>query len=319
MLPAHIRFFERRFPSANMTLIRGENPLLFDTGHGNDADETRRLLNKAGVPPERVSLVVNTHYHCDHVGGNHLFERCGVPSAAHEVTKATADAIDWTYPTGRWYEFPADPFTITFTLAEGDRLDTGSATLRLLETPGHAQGHLSFLLESGILIGGDTVFAQDVALIDVFDEGPDALETLLSTLRRLQTLDLRLILPGHGPLITDPRTALEQGIERLEAWQRDPAAMSLHALKRIFVYALLVENGLNTQAALEYLRRALWFRQHVSKVLRYNPDTFAEIFLDTLLLEGVVVTTREKVVPAIPHNLVAPRWLARVRPTLNSA
>ena len=317
MLPAHIRFFERRFPSANMTLVRGENPLLFDTGHGSDADETRRLLNKAGVPPERVSLVVNTHYHCDHVGGNHLFERYSVPSVAHEVTKVTADAVDWANPTGRWYEFPADPFTITRTLTEGDTLNGGSVSV--LETPGHAQGHLSFLLEDGILIGGDTVFARDVALIDVFDEGTDALETLLSTLKRLQTLDLRLILPGHGPLITDPRTALEQGIERLEAWQRDPAAMSLHALKRIFVYALLVENGLSTQAALEYLRRALWFWQHVSKVLRHNPDTFAEIFLDTLLLEGVVVTTREKVVPAIPHNPVAPRWLARVRPSLNPA
>lgn len=226
-----------------------------------------------------------------------------------------ADAIDWARPTGRWHEFPAKPFTITSTLDEGDTLNAGSVSLSVLDTPGHARGHLSFLLEDGILIGGDTVFTQDVALVDVFDEGADALETLLSTLKRLQVLDPRLILPGHGPVITNPQAALERAVRRLEAWRDDPAAMSLHALKRIFVYALLVEGGLSAEASLDHLRRARWFRQHVREVLGRDPNAFAETFLDTLLREGKVMTARGKVIPGIPHNPVSSHWLVQVRPS----
>ncbi|MEM7351473.1 MAG: MBL fold metallo-hydrolase, partial [Acidobacteriota bacterium] len=69
--PTWLQFFERPYPSANMVLVRGSRPCLIDTGYGSDYRETVRLLRDAGVEPERLKWVVNTHYHCDHVGGNH--------------------------------------------------------------------------------------------------------------------------------------------------------------------------------------------------------------------------------------------------------
>jgi len=68
-------FFERKYPSANAVLIHGDRPVLVDTGFGSDLHATERLLREAGVSPEHLHLVGNTHYHCDHAGGNSGLQR----------------------------------------------------------------------------------------------------------------------------------------------------------------------------------------------------------------------------------------------------
>ncbi|WP_232324825.1 MBL fold metallo-hydrolase [Halobacillus mangrovi] len=70
-----IIFFERKFPSANMVLIKDEYPILIDTGFGSDVKETEQLLKEEGVSPKALHLIVNTHYHSDHVGGNFHFQK----------------------------------------------------------------------------------------------------------------------------------------------------------------------------------------------------------------------------------------------------
>ncbi len=81
--PNWLHFFQRPFPSANMVLIKGKRPILFDTGFGSDLARTERLLHEAGTPPQALSWIVNSHYHCDHVGGNSgLQQRYGIPIAA---------------------------------------------------------------------------------------------------------------------------------------------------------------------------------------------------------------------------------------------
>ena len=80
-----IIFIERRFPSANMILIKDKLPILIDSGFGSDMKETEQLIKKAGVSPEELHLIVNTHYHSDHVGGNFHFQKnYGITIAAHK-------------------------------------------------------------------------------------------------------------------------------------------------------------------------------------------------------------------------------------------
>src|SRR3712207_1346562 len=101
--PSWLRFFRRTFPSANMVLVLGrgaERPILFDSGFGADLDETERLLREAGVPPERLALLVNSHYHCDHAGGNGgLQARHGLPVAAHrwEAEDRKSTRLNFSY------------------------------------------------------------------------------------------------------------------------------------------------------------------------------------------------------------------------------
>ncbi len=82
--PDWLTFFKREYPSANMVLIRGRRPVLVDTGFGSGLPATEKLLREAGVPPEDLCLIVNTHYHSDHVGGNSgLQHRYGIPIATY--------------------------------------------------------------------------------------------------------------------------------------------------------------------------------------------------------------------------------------------
>ena len=63
-----------------MVLIKDQLPILIDTGFGSDVKDTERLIKEVGVSPEELHLIVNTHYHSDHVGGNfHLQKNYGVP------------------------------------------------------------------------------------------------------------------------------------------------------------------------------------------------------------------------------------------------
>ena len=70
-----IRFFQRAYPSANSLLLTGHRPVLVDTGFGADVPELLEWLQAQGTPGDSVSVIVNTHSHCDHAGGNHALER----------------------------------------------------------------------------------------------------------------------------------------------------------------------------------------------------------------------------------------------------
>ena len=63
MKKSNIIFFERKFPSANMILIRDQLPILIDTGFGSDVRDTEQLIKEVGVSPEELHLIVNTHWY----------------------------------------------------------------------------------------------------------------------------------------------------------------------------------------------------------------------------------------------------------------
>ena len=75
-LPAEIRFIQRGWLNCNSILIQGgDGPVIVDTGHPQDADETVRLVRRAGVDPASLRLIVATHCHLDHHGGNAALQR----------------------------------------------------------------------------------------------------------------------------------------------------------------------------------------------------------------------------------------------------
>jgi glyoxylase-like metal-dependent hydrolase (beta-lactamase superfamily II) len=132
--------------------------------------------------------ILITHGHPDHAeGAARLRALTGAPILAHghEVGSARADTL----------------------LADGERVTVGERRLIALHTPGHRFDHLCFLLpESGTLFAGDLVAGAGTVVIAP-PEGE--LAAYLASLRRLLALDLRRILPAHGPVIEKPRDLLE--------------------------------------------------------------------------------------------------------------
>lgn len=73
-MDSKIIFIERKFPSANMVLIKDKKSILIDSGFKSDVTETERFLIDNHVSPKDLNFIINTHYHSDHVGGNHYFQ-----------------------------------------------------------------------------------------------------------------------------------------------------------------------------------------------------------------------------------------------------
>jgi hydroxyacylglutathione hydrolase len=209
--PEWLAFFERRYPSANMALIRGERPVLVDTGYGSDLTDTEDLLREAGVPPESLSLIVNTHYHSDHVGGNGGLQRgYGTPVAAHRWEAALVNDRDREACGAEWLGQPVEPYEANLPLSDGDEVDAGGVALEVLHTPGHTLGHVSlYAPEERVFIFGDAVHGDDVAWINPYREGAGAVVRALESLDRLASLPVRWACSGHGPAIEDPLATID--------------------------------------------------------------------------------------------------------------
>lgn len=317
MTPSWLHFIERPFPSANMVLIAGLRSVLVDPGFGSDRAATDQLLRAAGVPPERLALIVNTHYHSDHTGGNYALQHTyGLPVAAHATEAAQVNARQPQTGMAVWLDQPIEPYSVQLPLDDGDEIDTGAVTLRVVHTPGHTRGHIALYAPTeGILIAGDALHAADVPWINRFGEGADALEQALATLDRLAALPLRWACSGHGPAITDPAAAMAATRRRYTQWQQAPEQLAWHACKRIFAYALMIRDGLPEAAVRPYLLGCAWFNDYSRHVFGVEPADFVERFLAEILRVGAGVWRDGRLVARTPHTPPPPDWIqAPARP-----
>ena len=106
-------------------------------------------------------------------------------------------------------------------LAPGDVLTAAGCELRVVATPGHSADSLSLLLEAdGALLTGDTVLGRGTTVIARDGSLGDYLRTLDELRSLSDAAGLRVLLPGHGPLLPDPARVLDYYIshrrERLD-------------------------------------------------------------------------------------------------------
>ncbi|MDQ6606430.1 MAG: MBL fold metallo-hydrolase [Actinomycetota bacterium] len=103
-------------------------------------------------------------------------------------------------------------------LRDGDQL----GPLRAVATPGHAPDHLAFVTGRAALTG-DAVLGEGSVFIA---PDPGALSGYLGALSRLRRLDLAVLCPGHGPVVTDPAAKLDEYVaHRLDRERRLLAAL----------------------------------------------------------------------------------------------
>jgi hydroxyacylglutathione hydrolase len=125
----------------------------------------------------RLTRVLETHTHADHVSGHgRLALEHGLPVAVHSAAGA---------------DYPHEP------LADGDEIAVGSVTVRTLHTPGHRPEHCCFLAGDALLTG-DSLFVGTTARPDLAVDAKEGAEGLFHSLHRLMELpdDVR-VLPGH--------------------------------------------------------------------------------------------------------------------------
>lgn len=153
------------------------------------------------VASYHVTDILLTHAHFDHIGGvSELKERTGARLWIQEKEKEWLS--DGTKNgSSLWLEEPITAPPADRLLQGGEWLTVAGRRARVLFTPGHSPGHVSYLVDDGVLLGGDALFAGSIGRTDLY--GGDY-ETLIESIRtQLLTLpDETVILPGHGPAST---------------------------------------------------------------------------------------------------------------------
>jgi hydroxyacylglutathione hydrolase len=146
---------------------------------------SERYLATAEQRGVRLVRVLETHTHADHVSGHgRLALEHGLPVSVHSAAEA---------------EYEHDP------LADGQELDLGEVTIRVLHTPGHRPEHCCFAVvdrsrgdEPWLVLTGDSLFVGDAARPDLAVEASEGAQDLHASLTRLLELpDGVEVYPGH--------------------------------------------------------------------------------------------------------------------------
>lgn len=245
-LPTSMEVFERGWLSSNNILFtgRGETALV-DSGYATHAEQTVALVRHA-LRGRRLDLLVNTHLHSDHCGGNAALQRAfscrtAIPDAeADKVRNWNADALTYK-ATGQVCE----RFDFTETLRPGDTLALGDMTWQALAAPGHDPHSLIYFCpDEGILISADALWENGFGVVFPELEGESGFVEVRATLELIASLDAKLVIPGHGAPFTDVGKALATAFSRLDYFVADPARNAQNAIKVLLKFLLLDKQGI---------------------------------------------------------------------------
>lgn len=166
--------------------------VLIDTGTGENMDYVLKSLKEADYEPDDLSLIVNTHNHYDHIGGNRFLD---LEVAMHHEDAIALEKGDDIATAAFMFGKTLGKMNVDYKLHEGDKIQG----FEVLHTPGHTSGGIC-LYDGETLISGDTVFADGG--FGRTDIGGNMNE-MIQSLKRLNGLKVDYLLPGHGPCASD--------------------------------------------------------------------------------------------------------------------
>lgn len=162
--------------------------IIVDTGTGRNKDYLINSLKNFNIDVGDINLIINTHGHFDHFGGNYIF-----PNAKVAIHEADADII----------KNSDDYLSASFLFNQSNKRNDVDILLKgnekfgdfqVISTPGHSSGGIC-LYDGEVLISGDTIFAGGgFGRTDIGGNITDLKNSLL----KLKDLRVDYLLPGHG-------------------------------------------------------------------------------------------------------------------------
>lgn len=161
-------------------------------------DEIIRIQEILAKHQLRVTAIVITHAHIDHIGGAaKLKAATGAPVYMNSNDQELYDNLDMQ---AGWLGMrPPTRTDIDIDAREGGSLKLGGAEFHILQTPGHTQGSISLWIPAEKkVVAGDTLFLDSIGRTDL--PGGDFQQILRSIHHKLMRLpEEAIVVPGHGP------------------------------------------------------------------------------------------------------------------------
>jgi glyoxylase-like metal-dependent hydrolase (beta-lactamase superfamily II) len=241
-LPHGMTVLERGWLSSNNILLIGPgNTALIDSGYSTHSAQTLLLVESAlhGRP---LDLLVNTHLHSDHCGGNAALQarfpamQTLIPPGEAPAVAAWDEALLSYQATGQ----SCPRFRFDAMLQPGTELQLGDHVWQVHAAPGH-DTHSVILFEpaSRVLVSADALWERGFGVVFPELDGGDAFEVVGQTLDLMESLQPRLVIPGHGAPFSDVEVALQRARQRLQGFISDPQRHLHHAAKVLLKFKLL--------------------------------------------------------------------------------
>lgn len=217
----------------NAYLVRSpERNLLIDTGLNHEACLTAMEdgLRRIGADLNRTDIFI-THLHADHFA---LVSKLAAENTRVLFNRPDTEIIeswkgfDAMIAYGGRQGFPMDLLKKALDahpgskfgtdwvpginiLDDGQELTCGDYRFACLETPGHTPGHMClYEADKKILVAGDHILIDITPNIQCWSDQGNPLKSYLASLKKVYTLDVDLVLPGHRRLFSDHRRRIDE-------------------------------------------------------------------------------------------------------------
>lgn len=198
-------------PYAHFMFIDDRVPTLLDTGWGRES--LRGLGNK------KIDLIINSHFHLDHMGNNDAFpgarvwaHRLDAPALRSRQTFVEYYGLDFSRS---WLDVSEiTQSRVDRELEDRERICLGEVELQVIHTPGHSPGHCVFFCrEESLVYGGD---------MDLSEIGPfygsrvSNIDDWIASIHKVMSLEPRIFISAHrGILDEDVRDCLHRYLDRI--------------------------------------------------------------------------------------------------------
>jgi glyoxylase-like metal-dependent hydrolase (beta-lactamase superfamily II) len=262
-LPPAITVLERGWLSSNNILIAGrKTTALIDSGYCTHAPQTLALV-QAALQGRPLDVLVNTHLHSDHCGGNAQLQ-ARYPALQTLIPPGlSAHVRDWDphaltfVPTGQ----DCPPFRFDAALVPGTELSLGDMTWQVHAAPGH-DTHSVILFEpaSRTLVSADALWERGFGVVFPELEGIEAFAAVGATLDLIEQLAPQIVIPGHGPAFSDLDAALGTARKRLAGFVHQPEKHITYAAKVLLKFKLLEAQSLDLSNFMAWADTTPYFR-----------------------------------------------------------
>ncbi|XLZ68651.1 MBL fold metallo-hydrolase [Massilia sp. SR12] len=236
-----IHVFERGWLSSNNVLLLGRHDAaLIDSGYVTHKQQTLELVRHA-LRGRHLDRLYNTHLHSDHCGGNAALQAhfgCDtfIPEAEADKVRRWDEAALSFKATGQQCE----RFTLDGVVTPGETLVLGDLEWQALGAPGHhAHSVIYYCPSEKVLISADALWQNGFGVIFPELEDDGGFEEAGATLDLIASLDVKVVIPGHGAVFDDVEAALARARRRLDFLSADPKRNAEYAVKVLLKFLLL--------------------------------------------------------------------------------
>jgi glyoxylase-like metal-dependent hydrolase (beta-lactamase superfamily II) len=259
-----LQVLQRGWLSSNNIVFsrRGKCPAtVVDTGYDSHAQQTADLVSTSlgAAPLERV---VNTHLHSDHCGGNAALQAASACEVwVPEVSLASVAEWDESRLTFEQTGQTCQRFIAHGALEVGNEVVMGGYPWAILRAPGHdAEAVMFFQRESRVLISGDALWEDRLAIIFSALQSTAGFADTRSVLADIEAIDPRIVIPGHGAPFSGVAGAIAASRRRLDAFEADPCRHLQYAARALTMFHMLEVRRLPHHDLIDWLRQTPIFQ-----------------------------------------------------------